>query len=79
MKYVYVLQSVSYADRFYVGCTFDLNRRFSEHNKGQSSHTSKFVPWKLVAYFAFSDHAKADKFEAYLKTGSGRAFARKHF
>jgi putative endonuclease len=79
MKYVYMLQSETAADRFYVGCTFDLKRRFGEHNRGESNHTSKFVPWNLVGYFAFSDHEKADKFENYLKTASGRAFAKKHF
>jgi putative endonuclease len=79
MKYVYILQSLSGPDRYYAGGSTDLKRRFAEHNAGQSPHTSKFVPWKLVTYIAFSDHAKADRFEAYLKTGSGRAFAKKHF
>jgi putative endonuclease len=32
-----------------------------------------------MTYVGFSDDAKADQFEAYLKTGSGRAFAKKHF
>jgi hypothetical protein len=32
-----------------------------------------------MAYLAFSDYEKADKFEAYLKSGSGRAFAKRHF
>ena len=79
MRYVYVLQSLSMPERHYVGGTNDLKRRFAEHNGGQSIHTNKFKPWKLVTYVAFSDHDKADKFEAYLKTGSGRAFAKKHF
>jgi len=79
MKYVYMLQSVSHPERYYVGSALDLKRRFAEHNKGQSPHTKKFLPWKLVGYVAFSDHEKADKFEAYLKTASGRAFAKRHF
>ena len=79
MKYVYVLQSESNPDRYYTDCTIDLKKRHSEHNKGESTHTKKFVPWKLVGYIAFSDHDKADKFERYLKSGSGRAFAKKHF
>jgi hypothetical protein len=37
------------------------------------------MPWALQTYFGFSDSAKADKFEQYLKSGSGRAFAKKHF
>ncbi len=41
-------------------------------------HCRKFAPWELACYFAFSDHGKADKFETYLKSGSGRAFAKRH-
>ena len=79
MKYVYMLQSESLPDRYYVGCTHDLKKRYDEHNNGQSTHTKKFIPWPLVGYLAFSDHNKADRFETYLKTASGRAFAKKHF
>jgi predicted GIY-YIG superfamily endonuclease len=79
MKYVYMLQSEVDPERYYVGSTPDLKRRFAEHNDGKSIHTNKFKPWRLVTYVAFSDYVKADKFELYLKTSSGRAFAKKHF
>ena len=79
MKYVYILESLAAPDRFYVGGTIDLKRRFKEHNTGESAHTSKFTPWQLTTYVAFSDHKKADRFEEYLKSGSGRAFAKRHF
>lgn len=79
VKYVYMLQSEPFPDRHYVGCTGNLKRRFDEHNGGQSPHTRKFIPWKLLGYVAFADPLKADAFEAYLKTGSGRAFAKRHF
>jgi putative endonuclease len=49
------------------------------HNAGESPHTSKFRPWRLKAYFAFEDETKARSFEAYLKSGSGNAFANKRF
>ena len=78
MKYVYILESLAFPERHYVGGTLDLRRRVREHNSGLSAHTSKYVPWRLVTYVAFSDHEKADRFEAYLKTGSGRAFAKRH-
>ena len=78
MKYVYSLRSTISPDRHYVGAALDLKRRLSEHNGGRSVHTRKFAPWELVCYFAFSDHDKADKFETYLKSGSGRAFAKRH-
>jgi putative endonuclease len=40
-------------------------------------HTSKYVPWRLVTYLAFSNEQQAQAFEGYLKSGSGHAFARK--
>jgi putative endonuclease len=77
MKYVYLLQSIAYPNESYVGLTDDLRARFRDHNSGKSSHTAKFKPWRLVTYIAFSDETKAIAFERYLKTSSGRAFARK--
>jgi len=77
MKYVYILQSEMQPDRFYVGSTTDLKRRLGEHNAGDSIHTNKFKPWKVKTYLAFEDHGRADTFEAFLKTGNGRAFAKK--
>ena len=77
MKYAYLLQSIHYLDQKYIGITSDLKDRLKAHNEGGSPHTSKFKPWKLVAYLAFSSEEKAREFEQYLKTGSGRAFAKK--
>lgn len=77
MFYVYLIGSLSSTEQRYVGMTTDLKRRLHEHNDGKSYHTSKFKPWRLVTYVAFSDRAKADSFERYLKSGSGHAFANK--
>jgi len=77
MKYVYLLQSIDHPDQTYVGLADDLKSRFAAHNAGQSAHTSKFKPWRLVTYVAFSDETKAIAFERYLKSSSGRAFAKK--
>ena len=77
MYFVYSIQSENNPDRYYVGLTLDVGRRLEEHNAGKSLHTNKFKPWKLVSYTAFIDKSKAEKFEAYLKTSSGRAFAKK--
>ena len=77
MRYVYLLQSESVTDQRYVGVTSDLKQRLADHNAGKSPHTSKYLPWKLVTYIAFSDDQKAETFEHYLKSGSGHAFARK--
>ena len=79
MHYVYQLQSLQYPQERYTGFTSDVFKRLDSHNTDQVSHTSKYKPWKLVNYFAFSDEKKAREFEFYLKSGSGRAFASKHF
>ena len=77
MYYVYLIQSLAAEGERYVGMTADLKQRLREHNAGKSSHTSKFRRWKLITYIAFTDRAKAETFERYLKSGSGHAFAKK--
>jgi len=79
MYFVYSIQSEVNPGRYYIGITTDVTRRLQEHNTGKSVHTNKFKPWKFLIYIAFIDKPKAQKFEAYLKTGSGRAFCRRHF
>ena len=78
MKYVYILQSVGGDEHYYVGVTDDLRSRLSRHNAGEVPHTAKHMPWKLKTYVAFSNEAKAFAFEKYLKSGSGRVFAKRH-
>ena len=77
MDYVYLIESVSVPGQRYVGLTRNLKLRLERHNAGQSSHTAKFKPWRLVTYLGLSDRAKAEAFELYLKSGSGHAFAAK--
>jgi len=77
MKYVYILNSINSPDRYYSGITDDLKARLSKHNAKEVAHTSKYAPWKLKTYVAFSDETQAFEFERYLKSASGRAFAKK--
>ncbi len=76
MKYVYILHSVE-GDHFYVGITDDLRSRLATHNSGAVPHMAKYKPWRIKTYAAFSDETQAFKFEKYLKSPSGRAFAKK--
>ena len=76
MKYVYILQSLAAEEHFYTGITDDLKARLLKHNSGQVTHTSKFRPWRVKTYIAFTDETRAIAFEKYLKSGSGRAFAK---
>jgi predicted GIY-YIG superfamily endonuclease len=77
--YVYVLHSESLHGARYTGCTRDLNARLAKHNSGSVAHTSKHKPWVIETAIRFSDAEKARAFEKYLKSGSGREFARRHF
>ncbi|HEX3504462.1 MAG TPA: GIY-YIG nuclease family protein [Xanthobacteraceae bacterium] len=77
MKYVYILNSLPFPDRHYTGVTDDLRQRLAKHNAGEVPHTSKYKPWQIKTYLAFSDEKQAFAFEKYLKSASGRAFAKK--
>lgn len=77
--YVYILESLSHPGRFYTGLTQNLLARLQKHNQGGVPHSAKFKPWQIKTYIAFKDRAKALAFETYLKSASGRAFAKKRF
>ena len=79
MYYVYLLKSVNFVNKIYVEYTKDLQGRIKKHNSEGTIYTSQYKPWRLVAYFAFEREDVAIRFEKYLKSGSGRAFANKHF
>jgi predicted GIY-YIG superfamily endonuclease len=77
--YAYILVSETDHELHYSGLTRDLNARLAEHNHGKCPHTAKYKPWKIETAVAFRSEAKARDFERYLKTGSGREFAHRHF
>ncbi|NQU38516.1 MAG: GIY-YIG nuclease family protein [Lentisphaerae bacterium] len=79
MHYVYIIRSTSHPEQRYIGITNDIDSRLNKHNAGGSPHTSRYCPWSLETSIGFSDKTKAAAFERYLKTGSGFAFAKKHF
>ena len=75
--YVYILQSEKDFDRFYSGYTEDLDDRLKHHNTGAVPATRPYRPWRYKTAIAFTDKDQAVAFERYLKTQSGRAFAKK--
>ena len=77
--YVYVLVSEVEHRRHYTGYTKHLAARLRKHNEGGVPHTSSFRPWRVETAIRFSRYDKARSFEKYLKSGSGREFARRHF
>jgi len=76
MYYVYILLCSD--DKLYTGCTDDLKARLTRHQKGNVPATKTRLPVKLISYFAFKNKYDAFNFEKYLKSGSGRAFLKKH-
>ena len=78
-RFVYVLRSLSKPARHYTGLTSNVQQRLISHNKGASIHTVADRPWQINVVLEFRTEELAVKFEEYLKSGSGRAFAKKHF
>ena len=78
-RIVYILRSDSDPKRHYVGITADILNRLEWHNHGPCGHTIHNRPWSLDVSMAFPTEREAVRFEKYLKSGSGRAFAKRHF
>ena len=53
--------------------------RIKRHKSGYVDATKSRLPIELDFYIALKDEYKAFEFEKYLKSGSGRAFIKKHF
>jgi predicted GIY-YIG superfamily endonuclease len=79
LYYVYLIQSIKHPEIRYVGYSINLKERLSTHNSGGSIYTKKDRPWKLIMCSVFKNIDCAKEFEKYLKSQSGRAFAKKRF
>ena len=77
--FVYVLESLADPDRQYVGLAVNVSHRLEAHNAGQSPHTARHRPWRLLVAIGFADADRAVRFGKFLRTDTGRAFARHHF
>ena len=76
---VYVLKSETDQARYYTGLTSNLAARLDAHNSGKCLHTASGKPWIVDVVVEFSDERRALAFERSLKSGSGGAFAKRHF
>jgi predicted GIY-YIG superfamily endonuclease len=79
MHCVYLIRSINFPDKTYIGLTDNLTERLNAHNHGSSLHTKTHRPWRLEVFIGFDDKFKAAAFEKYLKSHSGRSFASKRF
>jgi predicted GIY-YIG superfamily endonuclease len=78
-RFVYILRSVSDSERRYVGIASDVQERLEWHNSGPAGYTREHRPWTIGVVIEFPTEQEAARFERYLKSGSGRAFAKRHF
>ncbi len=66
MFYGYVVRSIPRGS-FYIGHTYNIERRLVEHNTGQSKYTRNRGPWELVFRKEFPTRSEAMRWEADLK------------
>ena len=78
-RIVYILRSDADPRWHYVGLTDNVRDRMDWHNGGRCGHTVRHRPWSVVVSIEFPSERAALRFEKYLKSGSGRAFAKRHF
>ena len=78
-RIVYVLKGETDPAQYYTGLTSCLPARLDAHNSGQCPHTASGKPWIIDVIVEFADEPRAVAFERYLKSGSGGAFAKRHF
>ncbi|MCC7194121.1 MAG: GIY-YIG nuclease family protein [Gemmatimonadaceae bacterium] len=78
-RLVYIIRSINSPQRRYVGLTSDLPARLAAHNAGQNRSTASWRPWTVEVCIEFRSEVLASRFESYLKTGAGHAFAKRHF
>ncbi|OGF64660.1 excinuclease ABC subunit C [Candidatus Giovannonibacteria bacterium RIFCSPHIGHO2_01_FULL_45_24] len=74
MFYIYVLLNKN--NYLYTGFTYDLRKRFKEHNEKKSTYTKYRGPYKLIYYEACLDENDARQREKYLKSGTGKRFVK---
>jgi predicted GIY-YIG superfamily endonuclease len=78
-RFLYILRSLRDPSQRYVGITSNVTGRLEWHNHGPCGHTPRYRPWSLVVSMEFPTETASRRFESYLKSGSGRAFAKRHF
>ena len=78
-RFVYILRSDANPTKHYVGVASNPDERLDWHNAGPCGYTVAHRPWSIAVSIEFPTEKEALRFERYLKSGSGRAFTRRHF
>ena len=75
MFYTYVIKNNK--GDIYKGHSDNVQRRISEHNRGNTKSTRKGSDWQLKYCESFDTREEAIKREKYLKSAAGRRFLKK--
>lgn len=78
-RFVYIIRSFNHPQQRYIGLTSDVLARVSAHKAGQNRSTAAWKPWGIDVSIEFRTERMASRFEKYLKSGAGHAFATRHF
>jgi putative endonuclease len=70
MYSVYILKN-NLTGRHYIGSTNNLERRISEHNRGQNKSTRSIGVWQLIYLENFSSSTEAKNKERKIKSFKG--------
>ena len=70
LYYIYLIKRVD-ENRYYLGFTSNLKRRFQEHNSNKGCKTTEGYKWKLIYYEAYETSSLARKREVQLKRNRG--------
>jgi putative endonuclease len=71
MWYVYILKSIKF-QRYYIGLSDDVDRRFLEHNNGWVKKTKFYKPFRLAHVEITDNRQEARQLEKYFKSGYGK-------
>ncbi len=70
---VYLLFSKK-TNKYYIGKTIDIARRFKEHNNGEEIYTRTGSPWELVGTIECENGSESAKLENKLKKSKNRKY-----
>jgi len=74
--FVYILYTKIY-DKFYIGQTYDVEKRMAEHTNGLSKYTSKYSGWELVLTEEYPTRIDAMRRERELKSKKNKVYYKK--
>jgi putative endonuclease len=66
MFFVYILYNSS-LEKYYVGSSDEVAKRFAQHNLGKGNFTSKGIPWILITTFSCNSRSEAVVLELKIK------------